>query len=82
MVPLFGPIPGGPELFIIALVVLIPLGVSAWIYSDATKRDISYAPAWALGIAALFFAGFFPGLLALAAYFYVRAQMAGAGGSL
>lgn len=82
MVPLFGPIPGGPELFIIALVVLIPLGVGAWIYSDATKRGISYAPAWALGIVALFFAGFFPGLLALAAYFYVRAQMAGAGGSL
>lgn len=73
MVPLFGPMPGGLEMLIMFLVfLLIPLGVAYWIYKDASRHGVPYAPAWALGVAALFFAGFVPGLLAAAAYFYVR----------
>ncbi|WP_224268925.1 hypothetical protein [Haloprofundus salinisoli] len=76
MVPpitLFGALPGGPELLLIfLLLVLIPLGVGGFVYSDAKRHGLDYAPAWALGVVALFFAGFFPGLLALAVYFYVR----------
>lgn len=76
MVPLFGPIPGGPELLIVfilfLLVPLLGIALALWVYRDAKRRTVPYAPAWALGITALFFAGFVPGLLALAVYFYMR----------
>jgi hypothetical protein len=71
--PLFGAIPGGPELLIVFLIfLLVPVGVGGFVYTDAKRHGLDYAPAWALGVVALFFAGFFPGLLALAMYFYVR----------
>lgn len=65
-------VPGGPELLILLLILVIPLAVAYWVYNDARRRGVSYAPAWALGVLALLLAGFVPGLLALAAYFYVR----------
>ncbi|SEO88349.1 hypothetical protein SAMN04487948_106161 [Halogranum amylolyticum] len=81
MIPLFGPLPGGPELLVIFLLfLLVPvfgLGLGFWVYRDAKRRAVPYAPAWALGIVALFFAGFVPGLLALAVYFYMREQLSG-----
>jgi hypothetical protein len=81
MVPLFGSIPGGPELLIIFLVfLLVPVlgaAVGFWIYRDAKGRAVPYAPAWAVGTVALFFAGFIPGLLALAVYLYMREELAG-----
>lgn len=82
MIPLFGPVPGGPELLIIFLVLLLFLILPAvWVYRDASRRGVPYAPAWALGVAALFMAGFVPGLLALAVYFYMREKMARGSGS-
>jgi membrane protein YdbS with pleckstrin-like domain len=74
--PLFGPIPGGPELLIISLVFLIPLGVGAWVYYDATKHDVQYAPAWALGVTALFLAWIIPGVLGFFVYIYYREKTA------
>jgi uncharacterized membrane protein len=75
--PLFGPLPGGPELLIVfVLLTLLVIVPGVWVYRDATRRGVPYAPAWALGVVALFFAGFVPGLLALAAYFFVREKMA------
>lgn len=61
MVPLFGAIPGGPELLIIFLLfgvfgLLIPVGVAYWVYQDATARANDNATVWAIAtvIAGLF----------------------------
>ena len=53
MVPLFGAIPGGPELLIAFLLfgvfgLLIPVGVAYWVYQDATARGNDDATIWAL----------------------------------
>lgn len=65
-------IPGGIELVLLPVLLLVPLILAYWVYRDATQHGISYAPAWALGTFALLLAGVVPGLLALAAYFAVR----------
>lgn len=55
MVPLFGAIPGGPELLILLLVgifgLLIPIGVAYWVYRDATERGNDQATLWAVATA-------------------------------
>lgn len=56
MVPLFGAIPGGPELLILSLVfgifgLLIPIGIAYWVYRDATERGNDDATLWAVGTA-------------------------------
>lgn len=53
MVPLFGAIPGGPELLVILLVfgilgLLIPIGLAYWIYRDASARGNDQATLWAI----------------------------------
>ncbi|WP_117590959.1 hypothetical protein [Haloprofundus halophilus] len=70
--PLFGALPGGPELTIILLILVIPIGAGLFVYYDAKNHGMAYAPAWALGVTALFFAGFLPGIPAFLAYVYVR----------
>lgn len=52
--PLFGGIPGGPELLIIFVIllilsVLIPVGMAFWVYQDAQSRNNDDATLWALG---------------------------------
>ncbi|QCJ45625.1 hypothetical protein [Haloprofundus sp. MHR1] len=74
--PLFGALPGGPELTIILLILVIPIGAGLFVYSDAKRNGLDYAPAWALGVTALFFAGFLPGIPAFLAYVYVREKQA------
>lgn len=54
MVPLFGAVPGGPELLIVLLLfgvlgLLVPVGLGYWVYRDATARDDDDATLWALG---------------------------------
>ncbi|WP_435144485.1 PLDc N-terminal domain-containing protein [Halobaculum sp. P14] len=51
--PLFGGIPGGPELIIIFLLfgilgVLIPVGAAYWVYQDAQARGNDDATLWAI----------------------------------
>jgi hypothetical protein len=53
MVPLFGALPGGPELLVIFLMfgvfgLLIPVGVAYWVYQDATARANENATLWAI----------------------------------
>ncbi|WP_101297200.1 hypothetical protein [Halegenticoccus soli] len=74
--PLFGPIPAGPELVIVLMVFLLPIAVGIWVYFDAKRHEMPYAPAWALGVTALFMAGFLPGIPAFFAYVYVREKRA------
>lgn len=70
MVPLFGAIPGGPELLIVfmfgVLGLLVPVGLAYWVYQDATARGNDDATLWALGtvLAGLFV--FLVGALAVA----------------
>ena len=47
---------------------VIPVLVGGWIYYDANRAEVAYPGPWAYGVAALFAAGFVPGLFALAAY--------------
>ncbi|WP_224335719.1 hypothetical protein [Haloprofundus halobius] len=74
--PLFGALPGGPELMIIFLILVLPIGAGLFVYYDAKNHGMAYAPAWALGVTALFFAGFLPGIPAFLAYIYVREKQA------
>lgn len=53
MVPLFGAIPGGPELLVIFLLfgvfgLLVPIGVAYLVYNDATARGTDNATIWAI----------------------------------
>ncbi|EJN59823.1 hypothetical protein [Halogranum rubrum] len=65
-------VPGGIELILLPVLLLVPLIVAYWVYRDATRYGISYAPAWALATFALLLAGVVPGLLTLVAYLVVR----------
>ena len=54
-VPLFGLIPGGPELLIIGFVLavlvfglIIPIGIAYWVYRDANARGNDDATLWAV----------------------------------
>lgn len=74
--PLFGALPGGPELTIILLILVVPIGADLFVYYDAKNHGMAYTPAWALGVMASFFAGFLPGIPAFFAYVYVREKQA------
>lgn len=73
MVPLQFGIPGGPELLIIGVFLLIiPFVMAYWVFNDAEKRGEDNAALWALAVGALTFMTFFGGLLALAVYIWQR----------
>lgn len=52
-IPLFGAVPGGPELFVVLLVLVvalvIPIGLAYWVYQDAAGRGNEHAAVWAVG---------------------------------
>ncbi len=72
MVPLFGAIPGGPELSIILLVLLLPIGVGLWVGYDAKNHHMKYPPVWGLGVAVGFMVYVVPGIIAFIIYIYYR----------
>jgi hypothetical protein len=73
MVPLQFGMPGGPELLIIGLILLIiPFVLAYWVYTDASQRGNDNAALWALAVGGLTFLTFFVGLLALAVYIWDR----------
>ncbi|MFC7250687.1 hypothetical protein ACFQJ5_12665 [Halomicroarcula sp. GCM10025324] len=69
-------VPGAAELVIVLFIFLIGLvllvGASYWVYSDAKKRGNDNALIWGLGTAFGFFLGLFPGLLVVGIYFVTR----------
>lgn len=66
-------LPGGPELLVVLLVVLLVAGVvGRWIYRDARARGSGWAWQWAVGIVLLFLVGLVPGLLGVVIYLLVR----------
>ncbi|MDL5362883.1 hypothetical protein [Halalkalicoccus sp. NIPERK01] len=74
-VPLFGPVPGGIELTILLLILLILFGVvGRWVYRDARSRGNEWAWQLAVLIAGAFFLGVVPGLLALGVYVLARGE--------
>ncbi|MFC6725516.1 hypothetical protein ACFQE1_14300 [Halobium palmae] len=81
MVPLFGAIPGGPELFIVALVLVLPLGVGVWVYNDATAHGMDHAPIWGLAVTFGFLLWLVPGVVLYLYYVYVREKEAGERGA-
>jgi hypothetical protein len=70
MIPLQIPgLPGGPEILIILVVLLIAFGlIGRWVYRDAKKQGSAYAWQWGVGVGVLFIAGLVPGLLGLLLY--------------
>ncbi|AZH25094.1 hypothetical protein [Haloplanus aerogenes] len=73
MVPLQMGLPGGPELLIIGIILLvIPFVMAYWVYTDAEKRGDDRAAFWALAVGGLTFLTFFGGLLALVVYVWQR----------
>lgn len=73
LTPLQFGIPGGTELFIILIIVLLlGLVVGRWVYRDAKKRGSDWAWQWAVGIVFLFLLGLVPGLLGVIIYLLVR----------
>lgn len=69
-------VPGGPELVIVFLLILIalvlPFVLAYWVYTDAEKRGDDNAALWALATGGLTFLTLFGGLLALAVYIWQR----------
>lgn len=73
MVPLQFGVPGGPELIIIFLFLLvIPFVMAYWVYNDAEARGNDNAALWAVAVGGLTFLTLFGGLLALAVYIWQR----------
>ena len=61
-------VPGGPELLILFLSVVVPLAVSVYVYRDAKRRNSRHALAWGLG-------SFFGSLVVWILYFVVRDEV-------
>ncbi|SIR04259.1 hypothetical protein SAMN05421858_1219 [Haladaptatus litoreus] len=50
MIPLFGPVPGGMEVGVIALVLAIILAPAYHVYRDAKARGSDYVYPWTMGM--------------------------------
>ncbi len=73
LAPLQFGVPGGMELLVVLLVLLLVFGlVGRWIYRDAKRRGSEWAWQWGVGISLLFLAGLVPGLLGVVIYLLVR----------
>ena len=72
MVPLQIGIPGGPELLIIGLLVIVPFVLTYWVYTDAEKRNNDNAVLWALAVGLFTILTFFGGILLLIVYIWNR----------
>ena len=60
--------PGGPELLILLLTVVVPLAISYYISRDAKGRGSRHALAWGLG-------AFFGSIVVWILYFVVRDEV-------
>jgi RsiW-degrading membrane proteinase PrsW (M82 family) len=68
--PLFGAIPGGPEMLIVLFIFVIPVGLALWVGTDA--RDHSDHPlAWGLTVFVAGFSPFFIGSVAVAFLYFI-----------
>lgn len=66
-------LPGGPELLILGLVLLIvPFLMAYWVYNDAERRGDDNAALWALAVGVFTYLTLFGGFLALAVYIWQR----------
>jgi hypothetical protein len=73
MVPLQFGLPGGPELLLLGLLLLVvPFVLAYWVYTDAERRGEDNAAFWALAVGALTYLTFFGGLLAVVVYIWQR----------
>lgn len=72
MAPLQIGIPGGPELLIIGLLVIVPFVLTYWVYTDAEKRNNDNAVLWALAVGLFTILTFFGGILVLIVYIWNR----------
>jgi hypothetical protein len=69
-------VPGGPELLILVVVVLVVFGlVGRWVYRDAKSRGMDWAWQWGVGVGLLFLFGLVPGLLGVLIYVSVRDEV-------
>jgi len=76
MLPLLQ-VPGGIELLIVGLLffvvsIVILVGATYWVYTDAKERGDDRAVIWALLTALGFFIGLIPGVLVVVVYVLVR----------
>jgi hypothetical protein len=66
-------VPGGPELLLIAvLLVVLPFVMAYWVFNDAERRGEENAALWALAVGGLTVLTLFGGVLALAVYVWQR----------
>jgi len=72
MILLQAPVPGGPELVVILLLLLLPVGLGYWVYADATRRGNDSAALWAVIVAGLTLLTLVGGVLAVIVYLWQR----------
>lgn len=72
MIPLQFGVPGGPELLIIGVILILPFVLAYWVYNDAKQRGNDNAALWAVAVGGLTFLTFFGGILALVVYIWDR----------
>ncbi|SIR20999.1 hypothetical protein [Natronorubrum daqingense] len=66
---------GLPELIMATLlIVFISVLAGKWVYDDAKSRQSGWAWQWGVGIAFLFLAGIFPGIVGLLIYVITRGE--------
>jgi hypothetical protein len=69
-------VPGGTELLVIGLIsillLVVPLALAYWVYTDAQKRGNDNAALWAVIVGGLTVTTFFGGFVALAVYIWDR----------
>jgi len=74
--PLQLPVPGLPELVILALIgalfIVLPFAMAYWTYTDAERRGGDNAALWALAVGGLTVTTFVGGFVALAVYVWQR----------
>lgn len=78
MIPLFGAIPGGPELAVIGLVgllgPLVAFGAAYWVHGDARDRSTVNEDLWTVGVALAGTAGNLLGLIVMLGLYLVLAR--------
>lgn len=62
--PLFGAIPGGPELLVVFLIFLVPVGLAVWVGLNA-REESDHPLAWGLAVFVAGFSPFFVGSIAV-----------------
>lgn len=72
MFPLQFGVPGGPELLVILLVLVIPLALAYYVYTDARDRGVESPALWAVVVFVLTLFTFVGGLVAFVVYLFKR----------